>query len=375
LVGKSRCLETLELNSEIEGCHMTRLHTTDWTKRNVLVTGATGIVGSQLVRRLLDLAAHVVCFVRDHDPASSLWFEGDIDRVSISNGRLEVFEHVKAAIVEREVDTIFHLGAQAIVGVGQRDPLGTFESNIRGTYHVLEACRLYGDRVKRIVIASSDKAYGDCESLPYTEDTPLAARNPYDVSKSCADLISQSYAASYGMPIAIARCGNIFGPGDLNWSRLVPGTIRSLLSSEQPIIRSDGTLVRDYLFVEDAANAYLAMADWLDDSRSANASQRAFNFSSNQPLNVLDMTRMIQRACGRIDLEPIVQNQAIGEIRSQHLDSSRAQTELNWAIKHDLASALKTTVEWYRTYLTRSDRESHSLVLPRSTATRARVSA
>jgi len=354
--------------------HMKRLHSTDWTKRNVMVTGATGIVGSQLVRRLLECGAHVVCFVRDHDPASALWFSGDIDRISISTGRLEVFEHVKAAFIEREVDTIFHLGAQAIVGVGQRDPLGTFESNIRGTYHVLETCRLFGDRVKRIIIASSDKAYGECETLPYTESTPLAARNPYDVSKSCADLIAQSYAASYGLPIAIARCGNIFGPGDLNWSRLVPGTIRSLLCGEQPIIRSDGTLVRDYLFVEDAANAYLAIAQWLDDSRSLNDEQRAFNFSSNQPLSVLEMTRLIQRACGRVDLEPVIQNQFSGEIRAQHLNSTRAQRALNWSIEHDLASALKTTVEWYRRYFTRFDRAAHSLVLPRS-STRARASA
>lgn len=375
---------------------MKTLHSTDWTKRNVLVTGATGIVGSQLVRRLLDLGAHVVCFVRDHDPASALWFSGDIDRVSIATGRLEVFEHVKAAIVEREIDTIFHLGAQAIVGVGQRDPLGTFESNTRGAYHVLETCRLYGDRVKRIIIASSDKAYGDCDTLPYTEDTPLAARNPYDVSKSCADLIAQSYAASYGLPIAIARCGNIFGPGDLNWSRLVPGTIRSLLNGEPPIIRSDGTLVRDYLFVEDAVNAYLAMSDWLDAEhveksksrkidvstplscpsapghfelstcRHFDFSNRAFNFSSNQPLSVLEMARLIQRACGRIDLQPIIQNQFSGEIRAQHLDSSRAARELGWMIEHDLAAALKATVEWYRRYFARFDRNARSLVHPKA---------
>src|SRR6185503_9000156 len=253
-----------------------------WTDANVLVTGATGVVGSRLVRRLVSLGANVVCFVRDHDPASALWFDGDIDRVSVATGRLESFEHVKAAIVEREVDSIFHLGAQAIVGVGRRDPLGTFESNIRGTYHVLEACRLYGHgKVKRIVVASSDKAYGECLRLPYTEETPLAARNPYDVSKSCGDLIAQSYAATYELPIAIARCGNIFGPGDLNWSRLVPGTIRSLLNGERPIIRSDGTMVRDYLYVEDAVNAYLALAEWLNENRAKQ--NPAFNFSSNQP--------------------------------------------------------------------------------------------
>jgi CDP-glucose 4,6-dehydratase len=332
-----------------------------WSDSSVLVTGATGVVGSRLVRRLIDLGANVVCFVRDADPASALWFEGDIERASVANGRLEVFEHVKAAIVEREVDTIFHLGAQAIVGVGQRDPLGTFESNIRGTYHVLEACRLWGQRVKRIVIASSDKAYGECPQLPYTEETPLAARNPYDVSKSCADLIAQSYATSYGLPIAIARCGNIFGPGDLNWSRLVPGTVRAALQGQRPVIRSDGTPVRDYLFVEDAVSAYLALGAWLSDERSLSDRQRAFNFSSNQPLSVLQMTQLILAACGRGDLQPIVQNHAPGEIEAQHLDSSRAHRELGWSTQHELRDALRTTAEWYRRYLSRHSRAESPL--------------
>lgn len=348
-----------------------------WSDSSVLVTGATGMVGSRLVHRLLDLGAHVVCFVRDHDPASALWFSGDIDRVAVATGRLEVFEHIKAAIIEREVDTIFHLGAQAIVGVGQRDPLGTFESNIRGTYHVLETCRLYGQRIKRIVIASSDKAYGDCKSLPYTEETPLAARNPYDVSKSCADLIAQSYATTYGLPIAIARCGNIFGPGDVNWSRLVPGTIRSLLDGQRPVIRSDGTRVRDYLFVDDAVNAYLALAQWAANqppgSRRAAPANPAFNFSSNQPLSVLEMTRMIQSACGRDDLEPIVQNNIQGEIAAQHLDSSRAQRELGWSIKTDTPSALRSAVQWYGHYLRRLDGHGAPLALP--SQKRARASA
>ncbi len=326
----------------------------DWLKdASILVTGATGVVGSQLVHRLLERESNVTCFVRDNDPATALWFSGDIERVAVASGRLEVFEHIKAAILEREIDTIFHLGAQAIVGVGQRDPLGTFESNIRGTYHVLETCRLYGQRVKRIIIASSDKAYGDCQDLPYTEETPLAARNPYDVSKCCADLVAQSYAATYELPIAIARCGNIFGPGDLNWSRLVPGTIRSLLSGERPIIRSDGTLVRDYLYVEDAVNAYLALADWLNENRATQ--NPAFNFSSNQPINVLTMTEMIRHACGREDLVPIIQNAAKGEIVAQHLDSTRAQRELNWSIQHELPAALRTTAAWYERYLHRAD--------------------
>jgi len=324
-----------------------------WPDRTVLVTGPTGIVGSQLVRRLVDLGASVVCFVRDHDPATALWHSGTVDRVSVANGRLEEFAHVKAAIIEREIDTVFHLGAQAIVSVGQRDPVGTFESNIRGTYHLLDACRLCSDRVKRIVIASSDKAYGDCETLPYTESTPLAAKNPYDVSKCCADLIAQSYAVSYGLPVAIARCGNIFGPGDLNWTRLVPGTIKSAINNQRPVIRSDGTLIRDYLFVDDAVDAYLAMAAWLDQNESAGDSQRAFNFSSNQPLSVLAMTKMILEACDRRELQPQILNQARGEITAQHLDSSRAMKLLGWKARTKIATALKVTAEWYQRYLHR----------------------
>lgn len=328
--------------------------TTSWTKAGVLVTGATGIVGSALVRRLLDLGANVCCFVRDQDPATALWHDGDIEHVAICNGRLEVFDHVRTAIVEREVDTVFHLGAQAIVGAGRRDPLGTFESNIRGTYHVLEACRLYGDRIRRIVVASSDKVYGECESLPYLETTPLAARNPYDVSKCCADLIAQSYASTYRLPLAIARCGNIFGPGDLNWSRLVPGTIRSLLHCERPVIRSNGTLTRDYLYVEDAVDAYLALAGSAPDlCTSGGDVNAAFNFSSGKPLTVLQMLRLIQQACGREDLEPLIENNARGEIQAQHLDSSRAQRELGWTARSDLQCALHETVQWYRGYFER----------------------
>ncbi len=339
----------------------TPISSVDWRSSRVLVTGATGVVGARLVRSLLELGTDVTCFVRDNDPASALWFDGDIERVAVATGRLEVFEHVKAAIVEREVDTIFHLGAQAIVGVGQCDPMGTFESNIRGTYHVLETARLYGQRVKRIVIASSDKAYGDCPHLPYTEETPLAARNPYDVSKSCADLIAQSFAISYGLPIAIARCGNIFGPGDLNWSRLIPGTIRSALRGERPVIRSDGTLVRDYLFVDDAVRAYIALAEWSGAETSRFIVQRAFNISSNRPLSVLVMTQMILAACGRSDLTPDVRNEAIGEIGAQHLDASRAARELRWTTQSDLSSALQTTVAWYQRYLRHGTRSGFSM--------------
>lgn len=322
---------------------------------NVLVTGATGLLGSRLVHALLERNASVTCLIRNHDPASALSCSGDIEHVSVVSGRLERFEEVKAAIVEREIDTIFHLGAQAIVEVAQRDPLGTFESNIRGTYHVLEVCRLHSDQVRRIVIASSDKAYGECGDLPYTEETPLAAKNPYDVSKSCADLIAQTYACTFNLPIAIARCGNLFGPGDLNWNRLVPGTARSLLHGERPVIRSDGTLVRDYLFVDDAVLGFLSLAQWIDDRDGSgtclSTGHCAFNFGTGQPIDALSMTRKIQVAVGREDLEPVILNQAYGEIMTQYLDASRARRELNWVPRHDLDVALVKTIGWYRKHL------------------------
>lgn len=326
----------------------------NWTNRNILVTGATGFIGSRLAHRLATMGANVTAFVRDDDPTSPLFAGASEANVAISSGRLEIFEHVKTAIVEREIEIVFHLGAQAIVRAGRVDPLGTFESNIRGTAHVLESCRLYGDsQVRSIVIASSDKAYGDCEALPYTEHTPLAASNPYDVSKSCADLISQSYAASYALPIGIARCGNIYGPGDLHWSRLVPGTMRSLLHGEAPVIRSDGTLVRDYLYVDDAVEAYLRLAEWAEQRSPTDEPLRAFNFSGECALSVMEMTRLIQRACGRQDLEPVILNQAQGEIAEQELDCARSRSVLGWQPRHEVVAALHETAQWYRRHLGR----------------------
>jgi CDP-glucose 4,6-dehydratase len=251
-------------------------------------------------------------------------------------------------VADYDVDSVFHLAAQAIVTTALRSPLATFESNIRGTYHLLEACRVHADLVKHVVVASSDKAYGESATLPYTEDMPLVGRHPYDVSKSCTDLLALTYAHTYQLPVIVARCGNIYGGGDLNWSRIVPGTIRSVLRNERPIIRSDGTFTRDYIYVRDVVEAYLALGSYVESKRGIG---EAFNFSPESRVSVLEITREIQRLMKRPDLEPIVLNQAKAEIPNQYLDSSKAQRELGWAPRYSLEAGLLETIEWYRGFL------------------------
>lgn len=327
-----------------------------WSGRRVLVTGATGLVGSWLIKDLLMRSAHVVGFVRDPDPQTELWRSGDWRRISIVQGQLEDFRAVERAINEHAVDTVFHLGAQPIVSAAHRSPWQTFEANIRGTYNVLEACRLHQDTlVRRVLVASSDKAYGAQAQLPYTEDAPLAGRHPYEVSKSCADLIATSYFHTYGLPVAVARCGNIFGGGDLNWSRIVPDTIRACLRGERPIVRSDGTFVRDYIYVKDVSMAYLQLAEGFAD---APVQGEPFNFSPEHPVTVLDLIARIQRLMGREDLVPNIRNTAQGEIRSQYLDASKARRVLGWAPRYGLDEGLAETIAWYREYFAaQRDRE------------------
>lgn len=320
----------------------------NWTDRRVFVTGATGIVGSWLVKRLLHLGAEVVALVRDWDPQTELVRSGDILRTSVVNGRLEDYDTLERAINEHEVDTVFHLGAQPIVSTALRNPLPTFESNIRGTYNLLEACRVHRSLVGRIVVASSDKAYGDGPSLPYTEDMPANGRHPYDVSKSCTDLIALSYAHTYDLPVTVARCGNIYGGGDLNWSRIVPGTIRSLWRGERPIIRSNGLFTRDYIFVEDVVDSYLALAEQCD---TDGVRGEAFNFSPESRVSVIEITQAIQRGMDRADLEPVILDQVRAEILHQYLDSTKARQRLGWTAKHALDDGLAKTIAWYRHFL------------------------
>ena len=310
-----------------------------------LVTGASGILGSWLVHRLLADGATVVALVRDEDPRSQLWRSGDIARIARVRGSLEDASLLERILVEYEVDTIFHLGAQTQVRHAQRHPFGTLEANVRGTYNLLEAARRAPARLRAIVVASSDKAYGDSVDLPYTEAHPLAGRNVYDASKSAADLLTLAYAHSFDLPIGITRCGNIYGGGDLNWDRIVPATIRSLLRSERPIIRSDGTPRRDYLFVDDAVAAYLTLGSAL---LSGDEHGEAFNFGHGVPVAVLEIVNEIGRAVGRPDLEPVIRSEAPNEIPAQWLDAEKARRRLGWSPAFTMAEGVKRTVDWYR---------------------------
>jgi CDP-glucose 4,6-dehydratase len=322
---------------------------TDWIKRRVFVTGATGLVGSWLVKALLDRGAHVVCLIRDSDPQSELFRSRAIDRVAVANGGLEDYSTLERVIVEHELDTVFHLGAQTIVGSALRSPLNTFEANIRGSYNLLEACRVQQSLVKAVVIASSDKAYGDCDTLPYDETMPPLGKHPYDVSKSCTDLLATTYHHTYGLPIVIARCGNIYGGGDLNWSRIVPGTIASLYKGQPPILRSDGTFLRDYVYVEDAAEAYLTFASALHQD-PGNFAGQAYNFGPSQPKSVLEIVSLLQELMERTELKPEIQNEAKAEIRDQYLNSAKAERELGLKPRIGLEQGLRETIEWYAKY-------------------------
>jgi CDP-glucose 4,6-dehydratase len=321
---------------------------TFWIDRPVFVTGATGLLGSHMTEELLARGAYPVCLVRDHVSHSHFQRLGLDRRVVLVHGCLEDYALLERALNEHEIDTVLHLGAQTIVGTAARNPLSTWESNVRGSYLLLEACRRNARTVRRVVVASSDKAYGDQPDLPYTEDAPLTGRFPYDCSKSCTDLIARSYYETYQVPVCVTRCGNLFGPGDLNWNRIIPGTIRSALRGERPVIRSDGTLVRDYVYVGDAVAAYLDLVEKLERPGVAG---EAFNFSDERPLSVREIVARTLAAAGRSDLEPLVQGQANHEIRAQFLAAGKAHDVLDWHPRHGLEAGLTNTVAWYRDLL------------------------
>ncbi len=328
-----------------------------WRNRNVFVTGATGLVGSWLTRFLVEEGAVVTALVRDAVPRSILWsrdasFSHVCGAINVVHGSLEDQPLLERAINEYEAEVVFHLGAQTIVGTANRNPLSTFESNIRGTYNLLEACRRNGKLVRAVVVASSDKAYGDQSALPYTEGSPLQGRHPYDVSKSCTDLIAQSYFRTYALPVCVTRCGNFYGPGDLNFNRIIPQTIRHVLHDERPIIRSDGTFIRDYFYVKDGALAYRFLAEKM--LRRPEPAGEAYNFSNEIQLTVLELVGRILSLMGREDLAPVVQSRASHEIRHQYLSAEKARTVLGWRPSYTLEEGLRETVAWYREFFSRS---------------------
>jgi CDP-glucose 4,6-dehydratase len=319
-----------------------------WRDRPTLVTGATGLVGSQLVQRLHAAKASVHALVRDWVPCCEAVRSRVLEQINVVRGDVRDQALLERVLGEFEIDTVIHLAAQTIVGIANRNPISTFESNIQGTWGLLEACRR-SPKVRHIILASSDKAYGDQEQLPYDEATPLQGRHPYDVSKSCADLIAQTYATTYGSPVAITRCGNFYGGGDLNWNRIIPGTIRSILRGERPVIRSDGLFTRDYFYVEDGAAAYMHLAEQLA-ARPNELRGQAFNFSNESPVTVSDIVAKVSRLMGST-LVPDVRNEASHEIRKQFLSAAKARTLLNWRPLFTLNKGLEETIRWYRDFL------------------------
>jgi CDP-glucose 4,6-dehydratase len=321
-----------------------------WRDRRVFVTGCTGLVGSWTVRALAERGAHVVGLVRDQVAGSELSRSGLLARIDLVHGSVANQPLLERALAEYEIQTVIHLAAQTIVGIANRSPLSTFETNIKGTWCLLEAGRRCGTQ-PHVVVASSDKAYGEQAALPYTEDAPLQGRHPYDASKSCTDILALTYHHTYGLPVCVTRCGNFFGGGDLNWNRLVPGTVRSLLRGERPVIRSDGSYVRDYFYVKDGAAAYLHLAECM--ARRPEVLGHAFNFSTEIQVSVLDMVARITRLM-KSGLEPDVRAGARHEIRHQYLSAAKARRMLNWRPRYGLDEALGETIAWYREYFASS---------------------
>ena len=318
-----------------------------WRGKNVFITGCTGFLGAWLTQALVDRGANVVGLVRDNVPRANFLKLGLDKQIITVLGEVGNYFLLERIINEYEIDTVFHLAAQTIVTIANRNPLATFETNIKGTWNILEACRR-SPTVKRIIVASSDKAYGEHEVLPYQEDTALKGPHPYDVSKSCADLLSIAYFKTYQSPVCVTRCGNFYGGGDLNFNRIVPGTIRSVILNERPIIRSDGSLIRDYIYILDAVEAYILLAEKMAEPA---VHGEAINFSNEIQLNVLEMTQKILEVMERKDLKPVVLNEASGEIKHQYLSAEKARKTLGWQPKYSLEEGLKETVNWYKEFL------------------------
>lgn len=319
---------------------------TFWNNKNVFITGGTGFLGSYLVKKLVNYGANVTILVRDYIPQSNIYRGEEYKKVNVIHGTLEDYLLIERTLGEYEIDTVFHLAAQAIVGVANRNPLGTFKSNIEGTWNILEAARK-SPSIKRVIVASSDKAYGDQEKLPYDENMPLQGKHPYDVSKSCADLIAQTYYETYKLPVCITRCGNLYGGGDLNFNRIIPQSIQSILNNEAPVIRSDGSFIRDYFYIEDAVDAYINLAEKVVE---LNLGGQAFNFSNEIQLTVLELVNKILKIMGS-SMKPIILNQGSNEIIHQYLSAKKARTILGWSPNYTIDEGLSKTIEWYKDFL------------------------
>lgn len=317
-----------------------------WNNKNVFVTGGTGFLGSYLVKKLVNYGANVTILVRDYIPQSNIYIGEEYKKVNVVHGMLEDYLLIERALGEYEIDTVFHLAAQAIVGVANKNPLGTFKANIEGTWNILEAARK-NPLIKQVIVASSDKAYGDQEKLPYDENMPLQGKHPYDVSKSCTDLIAQTYYETYKLPVCITRCGNLYGGGDLNFNRIIPQSIQSILNKEAPIIRSDGSFIRDYFYIEDAVDAYINLAEKIVE---LNLGGQAFNFSNEIQLTVLELVNKILKIMGS-DIKPIILNQGSNEIIHQYLSAKKARTVLGWSPNYTIDKGLSKTIEWYKNFL------------------------
>jgi len=316
-----------------------------WKNKNVFITGCTGLLGSWMVKYLVEFGANVTGLIRDWVPRSKLITDSSINKINVVRGCVEDFFILERALNEYEIEIVFHLAAQSIVGIANRSPLSTFETNIKGTWNILEVVR-NSKTVKKIIIASSDKAYGEHKKLPYREDAPLRGNHPYDVSKSCADLISRMYFETYNLPVCVTRCGNFYGGGDLNFNRIIPGTIRSIINNEPPIIRSDGTFIRDYFYIEDAVLAYLLLAEKMDDEKLHGES---FNFSNENQVNVIELVEKILKLMNS-NLKPKILNIASNEIKHQFLSAKKAKELLGWRPKFSLEEGLKKTIIWYEDF-------------------------
>lgn len=313
-----------------------------WNDRNVFVTGCTGLLGSWLTKKLVESGANVIGLIRDLVPKSNLNWSGFDDKIVTVRGEIEDYFILERVLNEYEIDTVFHLAAQTIVTIANRNPISTFNANIKGTWNLLEAARR-SPLLEKMVVASSDKAYGSQLNLPYDEKTPLEGKHPYDVSKSCADLLCGSYHETYGLPVCVTRCGNFYGGGDLNFNRIVPGTIRSVLENNRPIIRSDGKMVRDYFYIEDGAEAYMLLAEKM----TKKIHGEAFNFSNEDPMTVLEIVNEILKAMDS-DLKPIIRNESSNEIEKQYLSALKAREILGWNSRYSMEEGLEKTIKWYQ---------------------------